>query len=162
MPPKFRQGELVGKYFDEVWRSADGKNPANWVSVTVSGSRFPARRDHDAVSYGGSVWVIGGFDGEQRLNDVWRSADGTDWVLVTASAAFSRRGEHRVVSHGGSLWVIGGREMRLTAELNDVWRSADGEEWVLVTASAAFAARADHQAFSFGGNLWVVGGGLRQ
>ena len=43
-------------------------------------------------------------------NDVWRSADGQGWELVTASAAFAARVFHQAVSYGGSLWVISGRE----------------------------------------------------
>ena len=31
---------------------------------------------------------MGGYDGNARLADVWRSADGRQWHLVTVSAAF--------------------------------------------------------------------------
>ena len=87
-------------------------------------------------------------------NDVWRSADGQGWELVTASAAFAARVFHQAVSYGGSLWVISGREgYDLSANPPpqfgnthpDVWRSGNGADWVLVTGSAPFGGRAGHQ-----------------
>ena len=51
------------------------------------------------VSYGGSLWVIGGSDGSQNKNDVWRSVDGENWVSVTVSGEhFSGRIGHQVVA----------------------------------------------------------------
>ena len=81
------------------------------------------------------MFLIGGRSGSNllHLNDVWRSADGENWDLVTATAAFSGRGYHQAVSYGGSLWVIGGwygNQYR-----DDVWRSSDGENWFSVPAS---------------------------
>ena len=84
---------------DEVWRSADG---VSWVKVS-SAATLPPRAEHQAVSFGGSLWVIGGFgpDGSgslnERKNDVWRSADGVSWIRVVSSAAFSARQSHQVV-----------------------------------------------------------------
>ena len=123
----------------DVWRSSDGDN---WVLVTISAA-FPVREDHQAVSYGGSLWVIGGYGGyygsSKRLNDVWRSADGANWVLVTISAAFPVRGERQAVSYGGSLWMF-------WRYRNDVWRSSDGETWVSVAVSSdVFSGRWGHQ-----------------
>ena len=144
---------LVGGVFrNDVWRSVDG---VSWISVPVSGDVFSRRRAHHAVAYGGSLWLVGGYDGRYR-SDVWRSADGVSWDLVPVSGdRFSGRWFHQLVSHGGSLWVVGGDDGR---HRNDVWRSADGENWDLVTVSAAFSGRRHHQAVSYGGSLWVVGG----
>ena len=71
-----------------------------WYSVPVSGGHFSGRRGHQAVSYGGSLWVIGG-RGSNYLNDVWRSADGENWVSVSVSGGsfFWAAG-----SSGGFLW----------------------------------------------------------
>ena len=142
-------GRYVNGSSDVVWYSVDG---ADWVEAPVP---RPLGRlyGHQAVSYGGSLWVVGGYDGSQNRNDVWRSADGVNWDLATVSAAFSGRQYHQVVSYGGSLWLVGG------GYRNDVWRSADGVSWDLVTVSAAFSGRSNHQAVSYGGSLWLVGGG---
>ena len=98
------------------------------------------------------MYLIGGVDGD-AISDVWRSTDGEDWTLVTASTAFSARYGHRSAVFGGSLWVVGGSDGG-----GEVWRSADGESWELATGTPGFAARRDHQLVAFGGNLWVLGG----
>ena len=74
------------------------------------------------------LWLVGGFDGGARQNDVWWSQDGKDWTEVTGSADFSPRNAHRVVAHNDKLWVIGGWDGTLK---NDVWQSEDGENWRL-------------------------------
>ena len=139
---------------NDVWRSVDG---VSWSAVTEAAG-FAVRRNHQAVSFGGSLWVIAGFaesPRRQNFNDVWRSADGSLWELATVSAAFSARSGHQAVVFGGSLWVIGGYDG--ASNLGDVWRSADGVTWHLATATA-FVGRNSHQAVSLGGNLWVAGG----
>ena len=108
------------------------------------GRRFSGRWGHQLVAHEGSLWLVGGIvGGGQYLGDVWRSGNGEDWKLVTASAAFSARNAHQAVSYGGSLWVAGGYGTEDVT--GDVWRSADGEDWELVTATAAFAVRSSHQ-----------------
>ena len=147
----FLIGGNDGSSRNDVWRSSDGEN---WVSVTVSGGHFSGRDLHQAVSYRGSLWVIGGV----VRNDVWRSSDGENWVSVTVSGGhFSGRRSHQAVSYGGSLWVIGGQDG--SQYKNDVWRSSDGENWELVPVSGGhFSGREGHQVVSYGGSLWVIGG----
>ena len=163
-------------YFNDVWRSADG---ADWVEVTVSGTKFAGREGHQMVSYGGSLWVVGGHvggrDRSRYFDDVWRSADGAVWVevpvsvpvsvsvsvsvtvSVTVSTAFAERSEHQMIAYGGSLWVVGGYDGR--DYFDDVWRSADGAVWVEVPVDGeAFAGRSEHQMVSHDGLLWVIGG----
>ena len=89
---------------DVVWYSVDGEN---WVEAPASRSLGPLE-GHQVVSHGGSLWLVGGHDGQRWKNDVWRSGDGVNWELATVSAAFSGRYFHQVVSHGGSLWLVGG------------------------------------------------------
>ena len=69
--------------------------------MTVVGKTFAKRNGHQAFSYRGSLWVVGGnnnagFD----FNDVWRSADGEDWELVTTAVRrFGGRQQHQVAVH---------------------------------------------------------------
>ena len=76
---------------NDVWRSGDG---VVWTLATESAA-FSGRRFHQVVSYGGSLWLVGGLD----RNDVWRSADGENWQLATGRAAFSGLYRHQVVVH---------------------------------------------------------------
>ena len=83
---------------NDVWRSAGGRT---WTQVTGSAA-FSRRQGHQAVSYRGSLWVVGGgnpFGRDTYKNDVWRSADGRSWTQVTGSADFSGRRYHQVVVH---------------------------------------------------------------
>jgi len=67
-----RSGEEV---LDEVWSSSDG---ILWEPQPAGA--FPAREGHQMVVYGDHLWLIGGYDENgSAQNDVWRSADGTDW-----------------------------------------------------------------------------------
>ena len=95
-------------------------------------------------------YVVGG-DGETALNDVWYSADGASWRLLTATAPFAAREGHQAVSYNGSLWVVGGLLENSTLNyFNDVWRSADGANWDLVKATAGFFGA----GAASGGFLW--------
>ena len=71
---------------NRVWRSdTDNVVDQNWTQV-ATGTRFSARRSHSAVVLDGAIYVISGFDGTNRLNDVWRSADqGVTWTNVHAA-----------------------------------------------------------------------------
>ena len=66
---------------------------------------FSGRDRHEVVSYRGNLWVIGGWDGVGRLNDVWRSTDGVVWTSVAAAGdVFSGRWGHQAVAYGDNLW----------------------------------------------------------
>ena len=52
----------------------------------AAGARFSARDEHTSAALSGALYVIGGFDGTDRLNDVWKSTDqGVTWVNVHAN-----------------------------------------------------------------------------
>ena len=138
------RGESNGStvYYDDVWRSADG---GSWVSVSLSGTSWMGRKSHEVVSLGGSLWVVGGFDGTNNYGDVWRSGNGSVWVSTPISGdSWAARRSHQVVAFGGSLWVVGGFDG--SRSYGDVWRSADGGSWTRVAVSSpSFAARRVHQ-----------------
>ena len=77
-------GGGVARGSDVVWHSVDG---ANWVEAPAS-RPLGRLEGHQVVSHGGSLWLVGGWDGQRRKNDVWRSGDGVNWELATVSAAF--------------------------------------------------------------------------
>ena len=160
-------GGLPDRYSagDDVWHRTESRT---WTRV--ADDVFPPRLDHQAVSHGGTLWVIGGrayVGAFERLSDIWYSVDGRSWTLATATAAFGDRVDHQVVSWRGSLWLVGGNsslnqniyEPRQKHRYNnDVWRSADGVNWTLVTRSALFLPRHGHRLVVHRGSLFVVGG----
>ena len=156
-------GDIGGSYKNDVWQSTDGKN---WNSATEqaawTGRWYPA-----AVSHNNNLYILGGHDDgssdmfqfAQNMNDVWRSADGKQWTLITAEAAWSKRRGHQAVAHQGRIFILGGTDGINGTYKNDVWSSLDGNIWRLETAAAAWLPRAYHAAASHNGILYVFGGG---
>ena len=168
------QGQLwlIGGVHDrphnDIWSSSDG---ITWVQQTADAD-FTVRRDHqvavfdDGSGEGEQLWLIGGYDGNEK-NDVWSSSDGVTWVQQTAAANFTARYNHQVVvfddgsGEGEQLWLIGGYDGNYK---NDVWSSSDGVTWRQQTAAADFTVRRDAQVVVFDGGagageqLWLVGG----
>ena len=63
-----------------VQAAYQGKTASYTFTVT---DHFSPRRDHASAVLNGDLYVIGGFDGTDRLNDVWKSTDGgAAWVNV--------------------------------------------------------------------------------
>ena len=84
---------MTGDNQNDVWRSRDG---GRWERVAVVPPVFSTRRGHQAVSWRGSLWVVGGTEGG---DEVWRSLDGTEWTAVTVTGFSGRWG-----ASGGCLW----------------------------------------------------------
>ena len=82
--------------------------------------------------FNGKLWVIGGFDGSNRLDDVWSSEDGVTWEEATDEADWDARSGHSSVVFDGKMWVIGGFGAN---RLGDVWSSEDGANWTQVNAA---------------------------
>ena len=153
----FISGFNVSEVLNDVWNSTNGKT---WTQVTDNAG-FPARYQFTAVVFndgsGEKMWVIGGNDDTNKLNDVWSSTNGKTWKKETDNAGFSDRSIHQAVNFDNKLWVMGGLDND-SDRLNDVWRSTNGKDWTQVTSSATFSARYGHQAVNFDNKLWVMGG----
>jgi hypothetical protein len=153
-------GGLTNESKNDVWKSTNGKT---WTTATDNAG-FSARQSHSAVVFnddtgtGEKIYVIGGnINGGASKNDVWKSANGKDWELVTSSATFSARAGHQVVKFNNKLWVIGGLDDD-NDRLNDVWSSANGKDWKKETDAAGFSVRYSHAAINFDNKLWVIAG----
>ena len=129
------------------------------LSVEVSDSTNSLNRATVAVTVnigGGRIFILGGYDDSNRLNDVWSSADGTNWRRETDDAGWTERSVHQALLHNGRLYVLGGDDG--SNRLNDVWSSADGKNWSRETANANWTGRWGHQALSHSGRFYVLGG----
>ncbi|MEO0080712.1 MAG: T9SS type A sorting domain-containing protein [candidate division WOR-3 bacterium] len=135
-------GGLVPTFGQMVWHQA---TPA---------AAWPARELHTAVVFQDTLWVIYGRQGT-ATKDVWRSADGADWTLVSAAPGY--RNDHASVVFDNKVWVLGGYDTGNYK--NDVWYSSDGVTWVkLTTGSPMWTPRIGHEAVVFNGKMWVLGG----
>ena len=175
--------------WSDVWVSDD--RGANWTNILASGldTHWSPRAYFKGVVAGDFIYVLGGQDyaveptgcppflppeecppfasQSQFFNDVWRSADGVDWELMTDNAGWSPRAglsatvlNDEIYVLGGSVndddAIIGGPPQRIY--FNDVWKSADGRDWQQLTASAPFSKRAGAELVTSGEYLYVLGG----
>ena len=160
-------------------------NGINWHTAT-SNAAFSPRYDHSSAVFQGKMWVVGGkmFDPDDHdqqwdpdhdhdvqddeyseLSDVWSSADGVNWELVTSDADFEARNGHTLTSFAGALWLIGGtsndQSPAICCGFEDVWKSTNGSDWVKVTDNASFDLRASHTTLAVGRTLVVIGGDIK-
>lgn len=129
--------------------------PGEVWTQAASSSVFTARYFQSGVVFNDAMWIIGGNNGHEFLNDVWSSTDGINWKLVTGDAVFNPRYSHASVVYDGKIWVIGGFDH---AFKNDVWSSADGAHWAQVTPEAAFSPRAAMSCVVFNNAIYLIGG----
>ena len=144
-----------------------------WEQVTGRAA-FAPRDGAGALSFGGRMWLIGGWNPPDRVhfplkcsNDVWSSADGVDWVeekpntFVPGAFDAERDWEGRHTAgyavHGGRMWIVGGDPLQGHYQ-SDVWASADGRQWECLCRTAPWAPRALHYTVVHDGRLWVMGG----
>jgi len=151
---------------NDVWFS-DGT-----TMTRVLGEReWSQRNGHASVIFEDRMWILGGrheeSDAQARdydvpLNDVWNSADGQDWGLVTDSAPWPGRWQHSTVVHDGRIWVLGGWDLSTEGYRGmfpgDIWSSSDGVTWTRVAADVACLRRATHGCVVYDGRIWVIGG----
>ena len=56
----------------DVWASSDGG--CSWTQVCQS-AQWEGRQGHATVCLDGHVYLMGGFGGASRFNDLWKSSD---------------------------------------------------------------------------------------
>lgn len=103
--------------YRDVWCSADG---VNWDRATDD-APWPGRCWASCVVYRDRIWMLGGFRSEpqwENLNDVWYSADGTQWRQLITAENWSPRHEISPYVFKDKLWVVGGNAWPL---MNDAW-----------------------------------------
>lgn len=161
------------RFFNDVWRSADG---INW-DIMTDNAGWSGRAGLSAAVLNGEMYIAGGSTNDDTAiiggpptrvynNDVWKSADGRSWTRLTADAPWAPRAGGVLVAKGDFLYLLGGEfgflcEPQPDCELpylNDVWRSADGVTWELVTASAGWSPRPGHQCGVIQDNFVCFGG----
>ena len=141
-----------------AWFFGDETYTAPWTEVNVS-SGWSGRQAHTSVMEpGGSIILMGGYDGGYK-NDTWRSMDnGATWTLVNASSGWSARADHTSVSMpDGSIVLMGGWG---SGYKNDTWQSTDyGATWTRVNESSGWSVRESHSSVSMpDGSIVLMGG----
>jgi len=99
-------------HLNDVWESSDG---VNWTNI-VPNAPWSVRAMFSSVIFNNEAYVIGGgiyntdyvYNVENNLNDVWKSADGVNWVQLTAHADFGPRRFHNSFVINNKLFVGSG------------------------------------------------------
>ena len=159
-------------YLNDVWKSRNGRD---WIQLTENAPWAP-RAGAIVVVKNGYMYLLGGEDGFICLpdnprcppyyNDVWRSRDGINWELVTASADWSPRPGHQVVVLRNHFVLFGGfglsddpNDPFKAANPMDIWVSRNGSDWVQVSDSPWNAETPEEIKYDF--DALVVKGGWR-
>jgi hypothetical protein len=136
--PKFASKESVSEvYYNDVWRSSDGRN---WEQIALASPVWTPRgaTGGDGFVFNGRIFLVGGFVYDGRVNkeryflaDIWSSADGASWRLEAAKPQFVRSNEgfgyHDMAIFDDQIWILGGA--RRWGNSSEVWSSSDGRNW---------------------------------
>jgi hypothetical protein len=98
------------KFYNEVWSMSDG---VSWKRH--ADAPWAPRQYHDVAVFDDRLWVLEGYNGENR-NDVWYSADGETWKELK-DTPWAPRHAASIFVHDGALWMVAGNNMQ-----SDVWK----------------------------------------
>ncbi|KAH9948085.1 galactose oxidase [Amylocystis lapponica] len=122
----------------------------------------PPRRAHTAVFYKNKVWIFGGGNGAEALNDVWTldmsvPQDKLRWEqLETRGKKPTARGYHTANLVGNVMVIVGGSDGREC--FSDIWcLNLDTLFWSIVKLDVAYQ-RLSHTATQVGSYLFLMGG----
>lgn len=148
-----------GDYFNDVFRYNIARS--SWGSVHTLGELPAKRTDHSVVLFRDSMLVFGGFDGQNRFNDLreLQLREGR-WSHISAprtSTPQSRFG-HTAVVYGHSMFVFGGWDGHDTLqELLEY--NISSNMWIQLPARGAPPrARYRHTAVVCGDAMFTFGG----
>lgn len=141
-------------YRNRVFTSENG---SDWTAITTANdSSFDAEWGFAALSFNGSLWVIGGYGSTQYHGKVWQSTDnGKTWS--ESDAAFEPRADARVVELAGELWMYSGVG-NSGDNFNNVWKSGNGTDWTKVTDNTGFPMRFYPAMVAKDDRLIIIGG----
>ncbi|KDQ54582.1 hypothetical protein JAAARDRAFT_38267 [Jaapia argillacea MUCL 33604] len=128
-----------------------------------NGDDGPApRRAHTAVLYRNKIWVFGGGNGMQALNDLWTLDVGVPpekmkWEsLETKGRHPAPRGYHTSNLVGNVMVVVGGSDGREC--FSDIWcLNLDSLQWTAVRPEVSYR-RLSHSTTQVGSYLFIGGG----
>lgn len=149
-------GKLKGNYLDfkvdpVIQRTRDYQR---WEQVGASSS-LPHAIFYAAASFKGSMWIVGGYNGDKATSEIWNSRDGLVWTRVVERAPWSARSGAEIVIFRNKMFLLGGGVID-GPQANDVWSSADGITWAREAEQIA-PERPMGTPIAYDNKLWLVG-----
>ena len=147
--------------FGDVWSSASlGTNWSLEADLSSQTAGSFARYAHTSVIFNNRMYIIGGRQGGEPIEELFVTENGRDWDDVQYPGSFGPRYEHSSVVFNDRIWVIGGYNN--DTFLGDVvsWSGNPGEEW-RVDASGSqtpFNGIRGHSSVTYDGRIWIIGG----
>ncbi|MBI2951145.1 hypothetical protein HYY27_03575 [bacterium] len=116
----------------------------SWELV-VEKAAFSPRDCGAPLVHGGKMWMSNGYyHGGILTRDLWRSADGAEWIRVHADTPYD--GYSPLVSYDGKIWAVS----------RTIWTSTDGVQWTQVQETDP-EARQVGVPVVFRGEIWTLG-----
>jgi outer membrane protein assembly factor BamB len=141
-----------------AWFFGDETYKQAWTRLNESSGWQPRFEHSSVVTQSGAIVLTGGYDGNYRYNDTWRSTDnGATWTLVNASSGWTKRKGHSSTPFGAGIVLMGGATNN--GAKNDTWLGNSNGDWSLINASCEWPARLDFSAVTMPDNsIWLMGG----
>jgi hypothetical protein len=118
-----------------------------WVRLKEEAAFSPRDTAEDAV-FNNKMWLSNGyFNGNVLIRDLWASADGLEWTLISDNTPYD--GYSEMVVFKDKLWAV----------KDSVWSSTDGVTWVKVLDHTPFGARGYGELVVFQDKMWQLGSG---
>lgn len=126
--------------------------------LLVKNSDLPRRIFNGTVVFNNKIWMIGGYDGREYLNDVWTSDNAVTWNRVATSSPWTPRTVRSIVVYNKEIWVIGGGvidgdKSDNQASNTEIWATKDGKQWRKINAGRELRGT----PVVFDGKLWLIG-----
>lgn len=128
------------------------------VTPITENASFSKRKNAALVSFKGKLLLIGGENETgETLAEIWSSADGISWEMVTRDAAFGPIKDQAIVEFQDKLWMYSGST---GSYLNkDIWSSTDGINWIqeendTVWNTTPFLGQGQVTMFVHDGKIW--------
>lgn len=124
-----------------------GAAPEGWVLVTEHAAFSPRDTAEDFV-FDGKMWLSNAYHhGNVLVRDLWCSADGIEWTLVSDATPYDGYSEMAV--YEGRVWAVKG----------SVWNSPDGHTWSQVAEKTPFGVRGYGELVVWRDRMWQLGSG---
>lgn len=132
-----------------------------WHLLKYTGLPPRQRSLHAGTVVGDCIYIFGGYDGSNRVNDFYKfSFKESKWSqLFGASAGPSPRDRHVLVSHGGAIYMFGGYDGN--NRVNDFWQyDTEHEVWSVVGAAVGQppTPRHSHSGVAYDGSMYIFAG----